>query len=83
MEGNEYMAHGRNFDKSDAVNLVPKGEFSGECNRTACKTKNAQWFNKITQAYYCDRCARMINQSSNQSNQGDLCDFMEQEDLTP
>ena len=54
-----------------------KGEFKGECNRGACKNDFAKWYNKVMDAFYCSRCARMINESSNQSNQGDLCEHKE------
>lgn len=57
-----------------------KGEHGGECNRTACKNTNAQWYNKVTEAFYCTKCARMINESSNQSNQGDLCELKREDD---
>jgi len=57
-----------------------KGQHGGECNRTACKNENAQWYNKVTEAFYCTKCARMINESSNQSNQGDLCELKREED---
>lgn len=57
-----------------------KGEYGGECNRTACKNTNAQWYNKVTEAFYCTKCARMINESSNQSNQGDLCELKKEYD---
>ncbi len=40
---------------------VKKGEFSGECNRTACNNKNARFFNHSTTKYYCTPCAQQIN----------------------
>ena len=38
------------------------------CNRTACQTPiNVFFFNNVTQAFYCDTCASLINAS------GTLC----------
>lgn len=37
------------------------------CNRTACQSShNVVYWNKSMRAYYCVRCARMINDNSNQ-----------------
>ncbi len=33
-----------------------------KCNRTACQKEGATWWNPSTQAYYCTRCAKKINQ---------------------
>lgn len=41
---------------------MTKGEFKGECNRTACSNKNAVYYNKGTYAYYCHSCAMKINE---------------------
>lgn len=38
-----------------------KGLKGGSCNRTACQAPNAMWFNHSTRAYYCQWCARLIN----------------------
>lgn len=44
------------------------------CNRTACQTDhNVIMYNATMQAWYCVRCARLINDSANQSGLGDLC----------
>ena len=44
------------------------------CNRSACQTEiGVMYFNKNRDAWYCVRCARMINDSSNQSGLGDIC----------
>ncbi len=49
-----------------------KGLYMGNCNRTACQRSGATWFNhamalsrsdkKTAPAYYCQHCARLINQ---------------------
>jgi hypothetical protein len=38
-----------------------KGKFGGSCNRAECQESNALWFNHSTQAYYCEHCARQLN----------------------
>lgn len=44
-----------------------KGEFKGECNRTACHTRPAIYYNYPMQKFYCEDCAELI-----QSQAGDL-----------
>lgn len=39
-----------------------KGEFNGECNRTACNNNPANFFNHSTKKYYCGSCALKINE---------------------
>lgn len=39
-----------------------KGDRGGECNRTVCENENAQWFNHSTRAWYCEDCARQLNE---------------------
>jgi hypothetical protein len=41
---------------------MEKGEFSGECNRTACNLGPATYYNHSTRKYYCCKCALKINQ---------------------
>jgi hypothetical protein len=38
-----------------------KGRYLGSCNRKACLRPGANWFNRETRAYYCRRCAWLIN----------------------
>jgi hypothetical protein len=38
-----------------------KGTLGGQCNRTACTTPGARWFNSVTRRYYCGPCAELIN----------------------
>lgn len=40
---------------------VPKGGYSGECNRTACDNRPAHFWNTSTHRFYCIHCARKIN----------------------
>ncbi len=39
-----------------------KGDRGGTCNRTICENENAQWFNHSTRAWYCEDCARTLNE---------------------
>jgi len=41
---------------------MKKGEKHGLCNRQACLKLGATWYNRGTQAYYCEECALWINQ---------------------
>lgn len=38
-----------------------KGTFGGPCNRTACQAPGATYWNSSTRAYYCRKCAALIN----------------------
>jgi hypothetical protein len=40
-----------------------KGEFNGSCNRSACRTPGATWYNKGTYKFYCHHCAVLINRN--------------------
>ena len=69
--------------KESKTNNVDKGDFNGECNRGACTKRNAIWYNSPMYKYYCTSCARMINESSNQSGQGDICKIkIEENEIT-
>jgi len=59
--------------KSQDTSNIAKGSYNGECNRGACTNKHAYWYNDPMYKYYCIACARMINESSNQSGMGDIC----------
>lgn len=59
--------------------VLDKGEYDAECNRTACVSKNAKWFNHSTRKYYCRSCAEKINLYNRQDAYRlfghDLCTF--------
>lgn len=39
-----------------------KGKKNGRCNRTACGSRrDVVWYNRGSQAYYCEACAVLIN----------------------
>lgn len=41
-----------------------KGQKNGSCNRRACQEPPAVYFNSATLAYYCERCARELNEAA-------------------
>lgn len=41
-----------------------KGEYNGECNRTACSNTGAVYFNHSTRKHYCRSCASLINDAN-------------------
>lgn len=43
---------------------IKKGEYQGECNRSACSNPNAEYFNYSTEKYYCSPCAKLINMAN-------------------
>lgn len=38
-----------------------KGMYGLVCARTGCENENATWYNHSTHWYYCDECAKKIN----------------------
>lgn len=43
---------------------MKKGIKGGRCNLTACQTPDepAEWYNHGSRAYYCEGCAKMLNE---------------------
>lgn len=39
-----------------------KGEYHDPCNNPACDNTGADWYNRGSSMYYCDACARQINE---------------------
>lgn len=39
-----------------------RGELGGACNNPMCTVIGADWFNCASTSYYCDACARHINE---------------------
>lgn len=53
------------------IEPLEKGAWGGICNRTTCVTQEpALWFNRSTQAYYCETCARLINKHNPEGTLG-------------
>ena len=50
-----------------------KGLEGGSCNRRACQAPNAIWYNRATDAWYCEECAGLINESSIRYNEPVFC----------
>lgn len=46
-----------------------KGLKNGNCNRTACQQPSADFYNHSTRAWYCGKCANMINKMNPESYQ--------------
>jgi hypothetical protein len=42
-----------------------KGIEGGNCNRTACQSPFAIWYNESTRAFYCRHCAILIQRDAN------------------
>jgi hypothetical protein len=42
---------------------LDKGKHGGACNRGACNERPADWWNPHMAAYYCEGCAKKINES--------------------
>ena len=51
-----------------------KGEKFGLCNRTACQSPdNVTWYNTGTRAFYCPKCANLINKANHAVLGYNLC----------
>jgi hypothetical protein len=55
--------------------MSAKGKFDDNCNRSACQEpiKGANWWNSSTRAYYCEPCARSINEAALQFDGVVIC----------
>ncbi|TDW20466.1 hypothetical protein EV128_12596 [Rhizobium azibense] len=59
-----YESHGHEY----------KGRvFNGECNRGACNSRRAIYYNRGTYSYYCVPCGRSINQAGSRDFKVPLC----------
>ncbi len=52
------------IDYAKDPNFKNKGKKGLRCNRTCCTNTEAYWYNRVTEAYYCQGCANLINESS-------------------
>jgi hypothetical protein len=50
-----------------------KGKDGGSCNRQACQTPGATWYNRTMDAYYCPSCANLINRDCLRFKEEPLC----------
>jgi hypothetical protein len=48
----------------DPALLMPprRGELGGTCANRACSHAGADWYNRGSCLYYCDACARQLNE---------------------
>jgi hypothetical protein len=40
-----------------------KGAFGGGCNTQTCAHSGADWYSRSSGKYYCDECARQLNEA--------------------
>jgi hypothetical protein len=52
-----------------------KGLKNGSCNRQSCQQPGATWFNRGTDAWYCQSCALRINASPFMLGEPPLCSY--------
>jgi hypothetical protein len=52
-----------------------RGEYGGRCNNALCNCTGADWYNKGSGKYYCDDCARRINESCLEQSRSKLCEL--------
>jgi hypothetical protein len=66
--------------RAAAEKAALKGKFDGNCNRTACQTpiRGLNWWNVGTRAYYCQRCADLINEWPAQRGEALICFAVEE-----
>ena len=54
-----------------------KGSYKGFCNRKDCSNPRAVWYNHSTTKYYCEDCAKKINDANREEARDifghDLC----------
>lgn len=75
----------KQFDQNFTKNPEElKGAFNGNCNRTACQQPGAVWYNHSTEAYYCSKCAKLINDYNRADSMRlfghELCTLVKSED---
>jgi hypothetical protein len=55
--------------------LPRRRTFGGQCFHVTCTNIGADWYNKGNSRYYCDRCARGINEDCLEQGQTKLCEL--------
>jgi hypothetical protein len=46
------------------MHIPTRNNRGGRCFRASCRAPGATWFNKSSRAYYCQSCARKINDAN-------------------
>ena len=55
--------------------LPAKGEYGGQCQHHSCSQTGADWYNRSSGKYYCDPCARAINELCLHQAMPKLCEL--------
>ena len=55
--------------------LPGKGEFHGPCNNPDCDNAGADWYSRGSYMYYCDACARHINEQCLATGKRKACEL--------
>lgn len=60
------------------ANKPDKGQEGGSCNVTHCQRSHTAFcYNRVMDAWYCDRCAKEINRSSVATGLGEIVNIPE------
>lgn len=54
---------------------VRRGEYGGRCGNSRCNSDGADWYNRGSGLYYCDACARQINERCLELGQRKACEL--------
>jgi hypothetical protein len=52
-----------------------RGEHHGRCNNALCTEVDARWYNVASTLYYCNDCARRINERCRQLGGREICEL--------
>ena len=55
--------------------LKQRGAFGSRCNNELCDNGGADWFSRASGQYYCDECARAINEMCLAQGTRKLCEL--------
>ena len=55
--------------------LPGKGEYHGLCNNPDCDNTGADWYSRGSCLYYCDACARAINEQCLAMGKRKVCEL--------
>jgi hypothetical protein len=59
-----HAVNARRGEIEDDEPAPTKGDYGGNCNRSACERRDATYFNASTRKFYCSRCAAAINDAN-------------------
>ena len=52
-----------------------KGEYGGACNTQSCAHAGADWYSRSSGKYYCDACARQLNEACLAQGSRKVCEL--------